>query len=124
MNTALWVVQGVLAAMFLMAGMMKVMKGQKGLMENPMTAWAEDVPDGRIKMIGMLEALAAVGLVLPWALDITPILTPLAGLGLVAMMIGAAALHKKRGENSAIMMNLMLAALAAFVAWGRFADLG
>lgn len=123
MNTALWIVQGVLAAMFLMAGAMKVMKGQKGLMENPMTVWAEDVPDGRIKMIGMLEVLAAIGLVLPLALDIAPILTPIAGIGLAGLMLGAMTLHKRRNETSAIMMNGMLMVLALFVAYGRFTDL-
>lgn len=123
MNTALWVVQGVLAAMFLMVGAMKAMKGQEGLLANPMTAWAEDVPDGRIKMIGMLEVLAAIGLVLPWALDIVPILTPLAASGIVALMLGAMSLHRKREETQSMMMNGMLLVLAAFVAWGRFADL-
>jgi uncharacterized membrane protein YphA (DoxX/SURF4 family) len=122
MNTALWVVQGILAAMFLMAGAMKAMKGQKGLMEEPRTAWAEDVPDAQIRIIGMLEVLAAVGLVLPMALDIVPILTAWAAAGVVVVLAGSIVLHKRRGESQAIMMNGMFMILGIFVAWGRFTE--
>ena len=123
MNTALWIGQGVLAAMVLMPGAMKVMQGKKGLMANPMTAWAEDVSHGRIKMIGTLEMLAAIGLVLPWALDIVPIVTPLAAAGIALLMMGAISLHMKRSETKNMMLPAMLLVLAVFVAWGRFADL-
>jgi hypothetical protein len=83
-------------------------------------AWTEDFSDGAVKGIGALEVLAAIGLILPAALGIAPVLTPLAALGLVATMIGAAAVHARRKEMQAIPVNVVLLLLAAFVAWGRF----
>ena len=86
----------------------------------PNMAWATDFSPGVIKMIGALEALAALGLILPAALDIIPVLVPLAAVGLVLVMIGAAVTHARRKETQAIAMNVVLLAVAAFVAWGRF----
>src|SRR6266508_4530524 len=70
--------------------------------------------------IGALEVLAAVGLILPAALDIAPVLAPLAAVGLVLLMVGAFIAHVRRREAQAIVVTLVLLALAAFVAWGRF----
>ncbi|MEV0590416.1 DoxX family protein [Nonomuraea cavernae] len=64
--------------------------------------------------------LAALGLVLPAALGIVPILTPLTATGLVLLMIGAAVTHARRKETPAIAVNVVLLVLAAIVAWGRF----
>ncbi|MFL6220093.1 MAG: DoxX family protein, partial [Actinomycetes bacterium] len=75
---------------------------------------------GTVKMIGALEVLGAVGLILPAALDIAPILVPLAATGLGVIMLGAIVTHARRREPQAIVINLVLLALAAFVAWGRF----
>jgi hypothetical protein len=82
--------------------------------------WAEDFSPTMVKVIGALEILAAIGLILPALLDIAPVLVPLAALGLVLMMIGAAVVHARRKEYSAMAPSLVLLALAAFVAWGRF----
>ncbi|WP_307834118.1 DoxX family protein [Paractinoplanes lichenicola] len=65
--------------------------------------------------------LAAVGLVLPAALDIVPVLVPLAAVGLVLLMAGAAIVHLRRGESKPIIVNLLFLALAATVAIGRSA---
>ena len=73
-----------------------------------------------IKAIGALEVLAAIGLLLPAALDIAPILVPLAALGLVSIMIGAVVVHARRKENPMVGANVVLLVLAAVVAWGRF----
>jgi uncharacterized membrane protein YphA (DoxX/SURF4 family) len=73
-----------------------------------------------IKARGVLEILAAIGLILPAALDIAPILVPLAATGLVLMMIGAIIVHSRRKETQALPINIILLLLAAFVAWGRF----
>src|SRR6266498_2728839 len=70
--------------------------------------------------LGPLEVLAAVGLILPAALDIAPVLAPLAAVGLVLLMVGAFIAHVRRREAQAIVVTLVLLALAAFVAWGRF----
>ncbi len=118
MNIALWVVQGLLAAMFLMAGFMKVSKSKDELAER--MAWVNDFSANAVKTIGVLELLGAVGLVLPWATGILPWLTPLAAVGLILTMIGAAITHARRGENAMIGPNVVLLLLAGFVAYGRF----
>lgn len=118
MNIALWVVQGLLAVMFLMAGIMKASKAKEELAER--MAWVNDFSASTIKTIGILEILAAIGLILPWATNILPWLTPVAAVALVLTMIGAAITHVRRSEFSNVGMNVMLLVLAAFVAYGRF----
>jgi uncharacterized membrane protein YphA (DoxX/SURF4 family) len=117
-NVVLWIVAALLAVAFVAAGLMKLTQPKEKLAAN--MAYVEDFSGGAVKAIGALEILAAVGLVLPAVLDIAPVLVPLAALGLVVVMIGAAVVHARRGENQMIGTNLVLLALAAFVAWGRF----
>lgn len=117
MIIALWIVQGLLAAAFLMAGGMKLMQPKEKLAEN--MGWVEDFSANTIKGIGLLEVLGAIGLILPWALTIFPILTGLAAVGLVLAMIGAAITHLRRGETQMLVPNVVLGLLAAFVAYGR-----
>jgi uncharacterized membrane protein YphA (DoxX/SURF4 family) len=112
MNIALWIVAGLLAAAFLAAGSMKVLRDKGAGM-----GWVDDFPP---KLIGGLEILAAIGLILPAVLDVAPILVPLAATGLVLMMIGAIVVHARRKEYQALAPNLVLLLLSAFVAWGRF----
>ena len=119
MNIALWIVQGLLAVMFLMAGGMKASQSKEKIVER--MAWANDFSPGAIKTIGILEILGAIGLILPAATNILPWLTPLAAIGLVLTMVGAAITHARRGEFSSIGMNVVLLLLAGFVAYGRFA---
>jgi hypothetical protein len=64
--------------------------------------------------------LAAIGLILPAVLDLAPVFVPLAAVGLILLMIGAALTHARRKENQPIVINVVLLLLAAFVAWGRF----
>jgi hypothetical protein len=82
--------------------------------------WVDEMPLGLVRTIGILEILAAVGLILPPLLDIAPILAPLAATGLVLIMIGAIVTHARRHESAYIAGNVVLLLLAAFVAWGRF----
>ncbi|HSH02374.1 MAG TPA: DoxX family protein [Anaerolineae bacterium] len=119
MNIALWIVQALLGFAFLMAGGMKASQSKEKILENPQMGWANDFSDSQIKTIGILEVLGAIGIVLPWATDILPWLTPLAAFGLVLTMIGAAYTHYRRGEMQAIIPNMVLLALALFVAIGR-----
>lgn len=119
MNTVLWIIAGLLAAAFLASGLMKLAWPKATLAASGM-GWVDDVSDTQVKGIGALEVLAAVGLILPAALDIAPVLVPLAALGLVLIMIGAAVTHGRRGEHQMIAVNAVLLALAAVVAWGRF----
>ena len=83
-------------------------------------AWTEDFTDGQAKAIGVVEVLGALGLILPAALDIAPILTPIAAAGLAVSQLLAAVVHVRRGEKQMLPINLVLAALAAFVAVMRF----
>jgi uncharacterized membrane protein YphA (DoxX/SURF4 family) len=124
MNVALWIAQGVLAAVFLMTGMMKLVKGKDGLKDDPKMQWVNDVPANQVRLAGMTATLGAIGLILPWALDITRVLTPLAAAGLVVQMALAVQLHIKRKETQTVMMNVMFGVFAVFVAIGRFSDLG
>lgn len=119
MNIVLWVSQALLAAAFTMAGLMKLTQSKEKLAASGM-AWTDDFSAGSIKAIGAVELLAAAGLILPAVTGIAPILTPLAALGLVVTMAGAAITHAKRKETQMIVINVVLLALAAFSAWGRF----
>lgn len=119
MNILLWIIQGLLAAMFLMAGLMKLSKPKIELSEK-LGDWVDRYSLNTIKLIGLLEFLAAVGLILPLAINVLPILTPIAAIGLAVVMVGAMNLHYKRGEKDKIGMNLILFLLAVFVVVGRF----
>lgn len=118
MNTTLWVIQIVLAVLFGAAGLGKLTQPREKLIAR--MEWAEDFTDGQVKAIGAVELLGAIGLVLPAATGILPWLTPLAAAGLAVTMVLAAVVHVRRKEMQLVPVNLVLAALAAFVAWQRF----
>ncbi|TWP52011.1 DoxX family protein [Lentzea tibetensis] len=118
MNIVLWIIAGLLAAAFAVSGVTKLVQPKEKLATN--MTWVEDFSDSMIKVIGALELLAAIGLVLPAVVGIAPVLVPLAALGLVLVMVGAAITHGRRGEYSAIAINAVFLVLAAVVAWGRF----
>ncbi len=118
MGIALWVAQVLLAVAFLGAGATKLSQPKEKLAKN--MAWVEDFSQGTVRLIGALEVLGAIGIVLPALTGILPWLTPLAALGLVLTMIGAALTHLRRSEYSVITVPAVLLILAAFVAYGRF----
>ncbi|MFD3556978.1 DoxX family protein [Streptomyces goshikiensis] len=119
METTLWVIAGVLALLFLAAGLMKISQPREKLAASGM-AWAEDFSPRSVKAIGAVEVLGALGLIIPAAFGITPALAAWAALGLAATMLGAAAVHLRRKEAKALPVALVLLVLAAVVAWGRF----
>ena len=119
MNIALWIIASLLAAAFLAAGLVKLGRSKEQLAAAGM-GWTEDFAPGVIKMIGVLELLAAAGLILPAALGVAPVLVPLAATGLVLLMVSAAITHARRRELPMVAGNLVLLALAVVVAWGRF----
>ena len=118
MNIFLWIVAGLLAAVFLMAGATKLAQPKDKLRGN--MPWVDDFSAGMVKLIGAVEVLAAIGLILPAVLDIAPILVPLAASGLVLIMVGAIITHARRKEYQGLPVNAILLILAAIVAWGRF----
>lgn len=119
MNLALWIVASVLAAVFAGSGLMKQFVPKDKLAASGQ-GWAQDYSQSNIRLIGLAEILGAIGLVLPAAVHIAPILVPIAAVGLVLVMVGAAVVHARRNEPMNVVVNLVLIALAVFVAWGRF----
>ena len=120
MNTVVWIAQILLAVAMLAAGAMKLSKSKEELMASGQMDWTEDFPEGQIKGIGTLEVLAALGLVLPALLDVAETLVPIAAVGVVLLMVGAAATHVRRKEGQMVPINLVLAAIALFIAIERF----
>lgn len=116
-NISLWIAQGLLAAMFIMAGSMKAMQPIEALAE--MLPWATEVPSTLVRFIGISELLGGTGLLLPSIFRIKPSLTVWAAIGLAIVQVLAAGFHGSRGETEVIGMNVMLIAIAAFIAWGR-----
>ena len=118
MNIALWIAQGLLAAMFLMAGVMKTFQTAKAKEQLP---WAKNRSDGFVRFVGTSELLGALGLILPLATGILPRLTVLAAIGLIIIQLLAIFTeHLPKKEYNVIPVNVVLLALAAFVALGRW----
>lgn len=119
MNIVLWIVQILLALAFLMAGTLKATQPIDKLAVR--MQWVNSLrPRWLVRVIGVLEVLGAIGLILPAVTGILPWLTPVAAVGLVLTMIGAALLHAQRGEVSHIAPNIVLLLLAVIVVVGRF----
>jgi uncharacterized membrane protein YphA (DoxX/SURF4 family) len=118
MNIAILIVQVLLAMVFFMAGLMKLIQPKEKLANN--MAWVEGYSQNQIRLIGVLEILGAVSLVLPALTGILPWLTPLAAVGLALLMAGAILTHLRRGEYPNVVANVVLLALTAFVAYGLF----
>jgi len=114
MTYALWIVQGLLAALFLFAGGMKLV-----LPVEEMTKQIQ-LPGLFLRFIGVAEVLGAIGLVLPGLLRIRPGLTPLAAAGLVIIMIGATVVTLASGMLAPALISLVVGLLAALVAYGRW----
>jgi DoxX-like family len=119
MNLALWIIAGLLAVLMLNAAT-KLFVPKDELATKYGRGWIGDNSVGFVKTIGALELLAALGLLLPAALDTAPVLVPLAAVGVVLLMVGAMITHLRRHEVVPIVMNFIFLAMAAFVAWGRF----
>lgn len=120
MNIALWVAQVLLAGMYGMAGGMKTFQPD-GVRKNPQMTWAHDKQDGYIRFVGTSELLGALGLILPMLTGILPWLTPLAAAGLSLIQVLAIFMvHLPKKEYQVIPVNIVLLALSAFVAYGRF----
>lgn len=118
MNAIIWVAQGILAVVFLAAGLLKLTNTRAALKDK--TPYVEDFTDGQVKAIGALEVLGAVGVVLPAALKVLPVLSPVAACGQALTMVAAAATLVRRGEPAHLPLNVVVFALAVFVAVERF----
>jgi hypothetical protein len=112
---AVWIVSVLLALAFLFIGGVKVL-----MPVADMEAASGGVPVVLLKIAGVAEVLGALGLVLPAATRILPVLTPVAATGLVIVMIGATITDLALGHYSVAVQTVVLGLLAGFVAWARF----
>lgn len=117
LHIALWVAQAFLAATLGMAGFMKTTAPLEQLAQNGMT-FVNDFGAGMVRFIGISELLGAIGLILPSALRIKPVLTPLAAVGIAVIMVLGTGYHLMHSEPFA--PALVFLGMAVFVAWGRF----
>jgi uncharacterized membrane protein YphA (DoxX/SURF4 family) len=116
MNIALWIIQVLLAALFIFAGATKlIMPIEEMTAQMPIS-----LPGWFLRFIGIAELLGGIGLVFPWLTRIQAKLTPLAAAGLVIIMIGAVILTLMTGEIAMALMPLAVGILCAFVAYGRW----
>ena len=120
MNLALWIVAGLLAAVALVGGISKTFIPRERLARAAGGEWTANASDSFVKTLGVLELLAAVGLILPAVVDVAPVLVPVTAVCWVLLMVGAIITHGRLGQFKLVMVNLIYLALAAFVAWGRF----
>jgi len=124
MSIAVWIVTGIVALVLGGAGASKLARSKEKILENPNMGWANDFNQPTIRLIGIAEVTGAIGLVLPWALNILPILTPIAGYALAVLMVGAAGVHIRRREYAGLPFVLFLIAAPLFVAIARTVALG
>jgi|TARA_B100000378_G_C17963424_1_gene384383 uncharacterized membrane protein YphA (DoxX/SURF4 family) len=117
-NIFLWVLAGVLAAVFLLAGARKATQPMAKLAED--MSFVNDASEAQVRAIGVVEILGALGLILPAATGVAVVLTPLAAAGLAITMVGAAVVHARRKEFPNIAVNVVLGGLALLVAILRF----
>jgi hypothetical protein len=119
-NIALWIAAGLLAAVALTGGVTKTFVPRAKLATSHGGEWTAAAGDGAVKALGVVELLAAVGLLLPALLDIAPVLVPVTAVCWVLLMVGAMITHGRLGQYPLVLLNLGYLAVAAFVAWGRF----
>jgi uncharacterized membrane protein YphA (DoxX/SURF4 family) len=113
MNVALWIVQVLLALLFLFTGGMKlIMPIEEMTQQLPMPGWF-------LRFIGVCEVFGGLGLILPSLLRIRPGLTPLAAAGLVVIMIGATVTTVMIGQIAMSLFPLVVGILCLFIAYGR-----
>jgi uncharacterized membrane protein YphA (DoxX/SURF4 family) len=121
MNTLLWICQILLAIVYVVSGAQKSTQSKDRMIATGQTG-VRDYPIGFIRFIATCELLGAMGLVLPRAVGILPILTPLAAIGLGIIMIGAARAHARLHEPRNVAINLVLLTVLAFVVIGRLTE--
>ena len=122
MNTAVWTGQVFLALLFLYSGFCKA-----ALPEQKLIAMGQGGVEGMaapfIKFIGISELIGVAGLLLPWALNIFPALTPVAAFCLGLIMIPASVIHYRRGEKAAAVFNIFVLLLCVWVGYARWLQL-
>lgn len=114
MNVVLWILQSLLAALFMFAGVMKfIMPIEEMTKQIALPGWF-------LHFIGAAEILGAIGLILPGILRIRVELTPLAATGLAIITVGATWITLAGGQGAVAIIPLVVAMLSAFVAYSRW----
>lgn len=119
MNVALWIAGGLLAAVALTGGISKTLIPKAKLSAQHGGEWTAAASVGFVKSLGILELLAAAGLLLPAVLDIAPFMVPVTAACWIALMVGAMITHGRIGQFRLVLLNTVYLALAVFIAWGR-----
>lgn len=117
MNIALWIIQGLAALGFVYSGRLKAFQYEKA---KASWGWVKDVPKAFVVFIGVAELVGAFGLILPQAMDIVPILSPIAAAGLATVVFLGALFHVTRKEYREIGINIVFFVLTVFIVIGRF----
>ena len=118
-NVGLWVAQGLLVAVFGLSAAVKGTQSKQRVLQLGMSG-VVNIPVPMMRFIAVCEVFGVIGLVLPYATGIAPILTPAAAIGLGIIMIAAAVIHLRLHEPWTAGGNAILLALCVFVAIGRW----
>jgi len=119
MNITLWALQSLLTAFFLVIGVGKMARPYESLRADQRLKWVDSFSPRAVKLIGLVEVLAAIGLIAPGLLGIGTVLTSLAAVGLAMLMAGAIIVHLRRREPQMTALPSVLLAVIAFLAVGR-----
>lgn len=122
MNVALWICQGLLALIFLYSGVTKGFKPVPELVKMGQTG-LEGLSDRFVHTIGIAELFGVVGIILPWALQVAPILTPITAVCFALVMVFSTVIHYRHRNYTQVASHLLILAVALFVAFNRFAQL-
>lgn len=117
MNIVIWILQSIAALGFVYSGWLKAFQYDKA---KASWGWVKDVTKTFVVFIGLTELLGAIGIILPQATNIVPVLTPIAATGLAAIVLCGAIFHVTRKEYREIGLNIVFIPLAVFVAVSRF----
>ena len=120
MDLTLWIAAGLLAAVAMAGGISKTFVPKAKLAAAHGGEWTAGASVGFVKTLGVLELLAAVGLIVPAVVDIAPVMVPVTAVCWVLLMVGAMITHGRLGQYELVILNSVYLALAAFIAWGRF----
>jgi len=121
MNTILWVMQGLLAAMFILPGYGKINSSiEQHIADAHIKRGQSIIP---IRILGIIEWLGCIGIIVPWVTNILPMLTPIASLGFALIMLAAMINHSRKKEYKMLLLLMPIFILAAVVAYCRFKQL-
>jgi uncharacterized membrane protein YphA (DoxX/SURF4 family) len=119
MNTILWVLQALMAAVFLYSGINKSLFSIPVLVHDRGQTGIENLSLSLVRFIGISEILGAVGLIAPWYFNILPVLTPIAAMLFAIIMIPAAVIHYTRKEPKNVLTNVIVFLICIAIAYGR-----